>query len=65
MKEFVHGDFGRTVPSLGTLLDTDADILELDVEVMFFIYNIYLSKFLFCVYLCQTFRYLITIKRRL
>lgn len=32
VKEFVHGDFGRTIPSLGTLLDTPADILELDVE---------------------------------
>lgn len=43
VKEFVHGDFGRTVPSLGTLLDTSADILELDVEVMLFIYNMYLG----------------------
>ena len=33
IKEFVHGDFGRTQPNLGTLLKTDADILELDVEV--------------------------------
>ncbi|GBN52232.1 Putative tRNA pseudouridine synthase Pus10 [Araneus ventricosus] len=32
VKEFVHGDFGRTWPSLGTLLNTNADILELDVE---------------------------------
>ncbi|KAK8775779.1 hypothetical protein V5799_030878 [Amblyomma americanum] len=32
IKEFVHGDFGRTVPSLGTYLNMDADILELDVE---------------------------------
>lgn len=32
VKEFVHGDFGRTVPSLGTYLKTDVDILELDVE---------------------------------
>lgn len=32
VKEFVHGDFGRTVPNLGTLLNTNADILELDVE---------------------------------
>jgi len=31
IKEFVHGDFGRTVPSLGTLLKTDCDILQLDV----------------------------------
>ncbi|XP_035217869.1 tRNA pseudouridine synthase Pus10-like [Stegodyphus dumicola] len=32
VKEFVHGDFGRTSPNLGMLLDTEADILELDVE---------------------------------
>jgi len=32
VKEFVHGDFGRTIPNLGTLLKTTADILELDVE---------------------------------
>lgn len=55
MKEFVHGDFGRTVPSLGTLLDTSADILELDVEVMLLIHNIYLANFLFflCVCVCS------------
>uniref|UniRef100_A0A7N8XUW7 tRNA pseudouridine synthase Pus10 n=1 Tax=Mastacembelus armatus TaxID=205130 RepID=A0A7N8XUW7_9TELE len=32
IKEFVHGDFGRTKPNLCELLKTDADILELDVE---------------------------------
>lgn len=32
IKEFVHGDFGRTKPNLCLLLETDADILELDVE---------------------------------
>uniref|UniRef100_A0A8D3BHK5 tRNA pseudouridine synthase Pus10 n=1 Tax=Scophthalmus maximus TaxID=52904 RepID=A0A8D3BHK5_SCOMX len=32
IKEFVHGDFGRTKPNLCELLRTDADILELDVE---------------------------------
>lgn len=32
IKEFVHGDFGRTKPNLCQLLKTDADILELDVE---------------------------------
>ncbi|XP_051240812.1 putative tRNA pseudouridine synthase Pus10 isoform X2 [Dicentrarchus labrax] len=32
IKEFVHGDFGRTVPNLCKLLKTDTDILELDVE---------------------------------
>lgn len=31
IKEFVHGDQGRTTPSLGTLLDCKADILQLDV----------------------------------
>lgn len=33
IKEFVHGDFGRTKPNLSQLLRTDTDILELDVEV--------------------------------
>ena len=33
IKEFVHGDFGRTQPNLGTLMRTNADILQLDVEV--------------------------------
>ncbi|XP_049726334.1 tRNA pseudouridine synthase Pus10 isoform X3 [Elephas maximus indicus] len=32
IKEFVHGDFGRTKPNIGSLLDVTADILELDVE---------------------------------
>ena len=27
VKEFVHGDLGRTVPSIGGLLETEADIL--------------------------------------
>ena len=27
IKEFVHGDLGRTVPSIGSLLDNEADIL--------------------------------------
>lgn len=32
IKEFVHGDFGRTTPSLASLLDVmEADILSLDV----------------------------------
>jgi len=31
IKEFVHGDFGRTTPSLGYLLRTECDILQLDV----------------------------------
>uniref|UniRef100_F6PZI5 tRNA pseudouridine synthase Pus10 n=1 Tax=Xenopus tropicalis TaxID=8364 RepID=F6PZI5_XENTR len=33
IKEFVHGDFGRTTPNVGSILKTNADILELDVEV--------------------------------
>ncbi|XP_061481768.1 tRNA pseudouridine synthase Pus10 isoform X2 [Rhineura floridana] len=32
IKEFVHGDFGRTKPNIGSILGTTADILELDVE---------------------------------
>ncbi|KAM4772264.1 tRNA pseudouridine synthase Pus10 [Rhinophrynus dorsalis] len=32
IKEFVHGDFGRTKPNIGTIMKTTADILELDVE---------------------------------
>lgn len=31
VKEFVHSDLGRTHPSLGSLLDTECDILALDV----------------------------------
>ncbi|XP_048732114.2 tRNA pseudouridine synthase Pus10-like [Ostrea edulis] len=32
IKEFVHGDFGRTTPNLGTLMEVECDILELDVQ---------------------------------
>ncbi|XP_046383655.1 tRNA pseudouridine synthase Pus10 [Ischnura elegans] len=32
VKEFVHGDFGRTEPSLGSLLGVEVDVLALDVE---------------------------------
>lgn len=31
IKEFVHSDFGRTVPSIKTLLGSKTDILQLDV----------------------------------
>ncbi|KAH7820122.1 putative tRNA pseudouridine [Monocercomonoides exilis] len=31
VKEFVHGDMGRTQPNIGGLLSCDADILQLDV----------------------------------
>ena len=33
IKEFVHGDFGRTKPNLGELLNSETDILQLDVKV--------------------------------
>jgi len=32
IKEFVHGDRGRTTPNVGSLLGCEADILQLDVE---------------------------------
>lgn len=31
VKEFIHGDLGRTTPSLGTLIGDWVDILALDV----------------------------------
>lgn len=31
IKEFVHGDFGRTKPSIGTIIDDEVDIIALDV----------------------------------
>ena len=31
VKEFVHGDLGRTVPNVGSLLGCEADIMQLDV----------------------------------
>lgn len=31
IKEFVHGDLGRTAPSLGDLIGCETDILQLDV----------------------------------
>jgi len=31
IKEFVHGDLGRTTPNVGSLLDKEVDILQLDV----------------------------------
>lgn len=34
IKEFVHGDMGRTLPNLGTLLQCRADIVQLDVVNM-------------------------------
>lgn len=32
IKEFVHGDFGRTTPNLTEILGFKADILALDVK---------------------------------
>ena len=32
IKEFIHGDLGRTKPSLGNLLNSNCDILQLDVN---------------------------------
>jgi tRNA U54 and U55 pseudouridine synthase Pus10 len=32
VKEFVHGDFGRTVPSICSMLGKRADIFQLDVR---------------------------------
>ncbi|KAG1663723.1 putative tRNA pseudouridine synthase Pus10 [Nymphon striatum] len=32
IKEFVHGDFGRTIPSLSHFLHTETDIIALDVD---------------------------------
>ncbi|KAF2880018.1 hypothetical protein ILUMI_26139 [Ignelater luminosus] len=31
IKEFIHGDFGRTKPSIGTIIDDEVDIIALDV----------------------------------
>jgi len=31
IKEFVHGDLERTIPNVGILLGTEADIIQLDV----------------------------------
>jgi tRNA pseudouridine synthase 10 len=34
VKEFVHGDAGRTAPSLGDLLGCRAEIIQLDVTAI-------------------------------
>jgi len=31
IKEFVHGDLGRTYPNVGSILNCESDILQLDV----------------------------------
>ena len=48
IKEFVHGDLGRTDPSLRTILDVPIDIVELDVMVKNF--SAYISPI--CLYVC-------------
>ena len=35
IKELVHGDLGRTTPSVGTLIQNECDILLLDVTNVF------------------------------
>ena len=32
IKEFIHGDLGRTLPNVGTLIGSRCDILQLDVD---------------------------------
>jgi len=41
VKEFVHGDRGRTTPNLCTILGCQTDILALDVEVNIFMQFFY------------------------
>lgn len=36
IKEFIHGDLGRTNPSLGTFLKSDCEIIQLDVINLIF-----------------------------
>lgn len=45
IKEFVHGDFGRTEPNLSTLLGgiCDTDLMELDVMVSFEVRTVFHS----------------------
>jgi tRNA pseudouridine synthase 10 len=31
IKEFIHGDLGRTLPNFSTIIGSNADILQLDV----------------------------------
>ena len=47
IKEFVHGDFGRTKPNLTSLLGADCDILELDVQVCITRYQLVLERYRF------------------
>lgn len=34
VKEFVHGDFGRTTPSIGDIIGSEVDIIALDVTAI-------------------------------
>lgn len=34
VKEFVHGDFGRTVPNVGQIIGMNVDIMALDVTAI-------------------------------
>lgn len=35
VKEFVHGDLGRTVPNVATMINCQTDILQLDVTWLY------------------------------
>ncbi len=35
VKEFVHGDFGRTFPSISSIFDSRTEILQLDVTYLY------------------------------
>ena len=47
VKEFVHGDLGRTEPNVAQMLKRDVDIIALDVEVLIFLCFIKLFKMSF------------------
>lgn len=34
IKEFIHGDFGRTTPSISSIIEQDIDIIALDVNAI-------------------------------
>lgn len=34
IKEFIHGDFGRTSPSISSIIGQDIDIVALDVNAI-------------------------------
>lgn len=34
IKEFIHGDFGRTIPSISSIIGQDIDIVALDVNAI-------------------------------